>query len=253
MTKYAIFIDIDGTLFDGKTIHPENIRAINEASRAGHFVFINTGRGYSFIPDYILECADFYGVVAGIGAHIVIGGKTVKSVTVDKESLKQVVSVFADTDCAVRYQGEQHFYYQNNPDPKNGDGVIASKADIDRLYDEMKISKFTCYNKKPSAKQLKFLNENFSVVEYNSSAEMTSKGQNKAVGMLDAAKLVGVAPENCIAMGDSENDIDVLKVAGISVAMGNSPDEIKKIADFVSTDCQDGGVAHAIDKLVLKK
>ena len=93
MTKYAIFIDIDGTLFDGKTIHPENIRAINEASRAGHFVFINTGRGYSFIPDYILECADFYGVVAGIGAHIVIGGKTVKSVTVDKESLKQVVSV----------------------------------------------------------------------------------------------------------------------------------------------------------------
>ena len=54
-------------------------------------------------------------------------------------------------------------------------------------------------------------------------------------------------------MGDSENDRTMLETAGIGVAMDNSPDKIKKIADFVSTDCQDGGVAYAIDKLVLKK
>lgn len=253
MTKYAVFIDIDGTLYDKGYIHPENVRAINEATAAGHYIFINTGRGYSFIPKEVLGCACFYGVVAGIGAHIVMQGKTVKSVNVDKDSLKFVVSLFEDTDVAVRYQGEENFYYQNKPNPEEGEVLLSSEKDIDNIFDEMKISKFTCYNKKPSSETIEKLKNKFFVVEYDHCIEMTTKGQNKAVGMLDAAKILGVPVENCIAIGDSENDIDVLKAAGISVAMGNSADEIKKMCSFVTTDCKDGGVAYAIDKLVLKK
>ena len=65
------------------------------------------------------------------------------------------------------------------------------------------------------------------------------------------ASLVGVPIEHCIAMGDSANDIDMLKVAGISVAMGDAIDEVKKICTYVSCDCKDGGVGQAIEKFLL--
>ena len=54
-------------------------------------------------------------------------------------------------------------------------------------------------------------------------------------------------------MGDSVNDIDMLKNAGTAVAVGNASDKIKEIADFVSTPSREGGVAYALQELLLKK
>ena len=61
-----------------------------------------------------------------------------------------------------------------------------------------------------------------------------------------------IPPENCIAMGDSSNDTDMLLAAGISVAMGNAIPEIKEICTYVSCDAKDGGVAEALEKFILK-
>ena len=64
---------------------------------------------------------------------------------------------------------------------------------------------------------------------------------------------LGIKKENTIAMGDSVNDIDMLKNAGTAVAVGNASDKIKEIADFVSTPSREGGVAYALQELLLKK
>jgi hydroxymethylpyrimidine pyrophosphatase-like HAD family hydrolase len=54
-------------------------------------------------------------------------------------------------------------------------------------------------------------------------------------------------------MGDSDNDTLMLEAAGIAVVMGNGHPDVKKIADFISIDCADGGVGYAIEKLILEK
>lgn len=64
-------------------------------------------------------------------------------------------------------------------------------------------------------------------------------------------KRLSLKIENSIAMGDSKNDMDMLKHAGISVAMENSPDEVKKLCDYVSDTAANAGVAAALEALVL--
>ena len=56
-----------------------------------------------------------------------------------------------------------------------------------------------------------------------------------------------------MAFGDGGNDIEMLRHAGIGVAMGNANDEVKAAADIVTTSVDDDGVANSINKLVLQK
>ena len=53
-----------------------------------------------------------------------------------------------------------------------------------------------------------------------------------------------------MAIGDSENDRNMLEFAGIAVVMGNAPDAIKEIADFVTLTNNEAGVAYAVEKLI---
>ena len=56
-----------------------------------------------------------------------------------------------------------------------------------------------------------------------------------------------------MAFGDAENDIQMLKRAGVSVAMGNAMDEVKEIADIITDTNLNNGIGKIIDKMVLGK
>lgn len=58
----------------------------------------------------------------------------------------------------------------------------------------------------------------------------------------------GIQPEEVLAFGDSFNDLDMIKFAGLGVAMGNAPEEIKKRADYVSASNNHDGVAEVIER-----
>ena len=77
------------------------------------------------------------------------------------------------------------------------------------------------------------------------------KGINKATGMEKVLELTGVKKENTIAIGDSNNDFDMITYAGIGVAMANSQQSILDVADYVTASNFDCGVAKAIKKFLL--
>lgn len=70
-----------------------------------------------------------------------------------------------------------------------------------------------------------------------------------ALGVL--ARRFGIAPEEIMACGDSYNDLDMLEFAGLGIAMGNAPEDIKKKADYVTDTNNNDGVAKAIEKYLL--
>jgi hydroxymethylpyrimidine pyrophosphatase-like HAD family hydrolase len=82
--------------------------------------------------------------------------------------------------------------------------------------------------------------------------EMNMAGVNKATAIKRYMAHVGAPISDSIAFGDSGNDLEMMKFAGLSVAMGNAIPEIKKICDYTSCNAADGGVAEAIDKFVIK-
>ncbi|WP_017660504.1 Cof-type HAD-IIB family hydrolase [Baaleninema simplex] len=65
-----------------------------------------------------------------------------------------------------------------------------------------------------------------------------------------AEACLGLRPENVMAVGDNWNDLEMLKYAGIGVAMGDAPDEVKAIADWVAPTVEADGVAVAIEQFL---
>ncbi len=62
---------------------------------------------------------------------------------------------------------------------------------------------------------------------------------------------LAIKPEEIVAFGDNHNDIGMLRLAGLGVAMGNAHEEVKAVADYVTGSNTEEGVAAAIEELIL--
>lgn len=78
--------------------------------------------------------------------------------------------------------------------------------------------------------------------------EVTKKGISKGSGLRWIGEYLGIALDEMIAFGDSGNDLEMLAVAGIGVAMGNAEEEAKKTADFVTAANNENGIEKALKK-----
>lgn len=81
--------------------------------------------------------------------------------------------------------------------------------------------------------------------------EFTGKGVTKGSALAELSKHLGIAKDQVMAIGDSENDISMLSYAGIGVAVGNAGDRVKEAADYVTVGINGDGVAEAIHRFVL--
>lgn len=251
--KYLIFLDIDGTIMssEGK-IHNRTVSAIKEARRRGHMVFINTGRSLDIIPKFLIEAVEPDGIVAGLGANIIVGKKTLVSETISEELMLFAMHIADKYDNTLIIEGENHSASYHGLCYLGKDLEISEPSELYKRFPDIRVSKMT-YVKRLSDKACAELEKCFSVFNHPTYAEVGLPGYSKASGMEFLRKRYGVDISHVIAIGDSDNDREMLGAAGIAVVMGNALDEIKAIADFVTLDCCEGGVGYAIEKLILEK
>ena len=83
-----------------------------------------------------------------------------------------------------------------------------------------------------------------------SSLECSARGVSKGSGLERLCALLGIRPEACIAVGDADNDLPMLRTAGLGVAMGNAPEHVKTAAKRIVADLDHGGCAEAIRLLL---
>ena len=81
--------------------------------------------------------------------------------------------------------------------------------------------------------------------------EITSQGVSKGNALKVLADHLGIAYQKILAVGDQENDLSAFQVAGYAVAMGNAPQAVKQAADFVTRTNDEGGLAFALQRLLL--
>lgn len=81
--------------------------------------------------------------------------------------------------------------------------------------------------------------------------ELTAPGVNKSSGLRHACQLLGISAEEVIAFGDGDNDVDMLRFAGIGVAMGNALPVAKEAADRVTLHHDEGGIEFMLSELGL--
>lgn len=81
--------------------------------------------------------------------------------------------------------------------------------------------------------------------------EIMPQGVDKGGGIRRLGELYGIGTDEIMALGDSQNDLDMLKAAGFPVAMANAAEEVKAAAAYVTASNDDDGVAAAVEKFVL--
>ena len=77
--------------------------------------------------------------------------------------------------------------------------------------------------------------------------EMLPKGASKGDAMLELAKLLGISPEHTIGVGDNENDLTMVSMAGIGVAVANAIPEVRSAADYITVDNDHSAIKAVIE------
>ena len=252
--KYVIFIDIDGTWTSGGKTDPENIIAVEKARSEGHYVFFNTGRSKAWIDPTHLENTPHDGLISGLGSLIEAGGKTVFERPVPTGFVFACIERFAKSSGTLLICGDKKVF-SLNPLPyfkKYNVIEIKTAEDYKNTIGNEKIQKLEFFDVPVSDADRQFLKTTLNIYDFGDFKECCHKSCSKSGAMDIVLKFLKIDAKNSIAIGDSINDIDMLKKAGIAVAIGNAADPVKEIADFISTDCDSGGVAYAINKIIFE-
>ncbi|WP_284946161.1 Cof-type HAD-IIB family hydrolase [Acidisoma cladoniae] len=258
--------DIDGTLVrHDKTLHPETIKAAQELRDAGIVLCLVSSRPPRGMKMY-LEALGLKTPHAGFN-----GGETVGA---DEQILDQLVIPGDAARTAVAHMTaaglDVWVFAGDGWYVKGGDGpYVAHEAEVTRntftVVDDfepyldstnkiMSSSKEFDRVARVEAELQGLMGE---VASVNRSSpyyvDVTNVDANKGHAALALARIIGVSPEAMCCLGDMNVDVPMLKVAGLSVAMGNAADSVKAAAMVVTGTNDESGWADAIRTYVLPK
>lgn len=255
----AVFLDIDGTLmswasatelWSGK-MSDYNAAAIARAKANGHKILINTGRGYACLPRQLTADYPLDGYVTALGAAVEIGGETVYNNPIPKEKLETLLDYLFQNRKPCRFQGHRAAVSLDFTGRvlTGWQNIDSRDAFYTALGDDY-VSKITVdYDLK--GEYLDFLRSMLNVYVSHDGGEACNAGNNKASGMMIALNALQIPCERSVAMGDSVNDIEVLKAAGVAVVMGNAPESMRSAHRVVTDTCENNGVGKALETLGL--
>ena len=98
--------------------------------------------------------------------------------------------------------------------------------------------------------ELDAIGKKYLIYQHSDYAEFSAKNCTKATGMDLILKHCSIPVERSIAMGDSSNDIEMLKFAGICVAMGDGEKSVRDMCKIITAPAGEGGVADALERLL---
>lgn len=268
MKKRLLFLDLDGTLLnDAKEITDGNRQALERTLQRGHGVIIATGRPLKSA----LEQARRLGVdkpgcytIAYNGAVVYDWAKQDKvfSRALSKESVIRVferaneigehIQTYDSFDVLVEARGDDDAVRRYCKIVSMTYRVIKDIR-TDLMEDPVKCLVINYEKKDGLQKMQTWIRENVPQMDCFFSSdyllEVVPKGMNKGEAVKMLCKMLNVEIENAVACGDAANDLAMLQAAGIGVAMQNATDEVKAVADYITTrDNNHDGVAEAADK-----
>lgn len=267
-TKY-VFLDIDGTLVDKGGVIPDSAReAIAKARNNGHKIFVCSGRSRCEMHDYILEVG-IDGIVGSAGAYVELDGNMIYHRPMTEKMNQRLLDYFesrgmcifieTNDDLIVNDIGLQYVdnyikecELQNEPYDKAFFDLSVPLSDVKEPA-KLAINKLLYVTNEYDPEDIKAdLQDEFTVVDSaialpGNSGELSEPGMHKGRGIDIVVKYFDADIRDTIGIGDGENDMEMLRSAGIAIAMGNGKPMLKEIADYVTTDIDKDGIWNAFE------
>ena len=271
--KYKLFaFDMDGTVLNSqKKISPRTIEALNALAARGVFVAVSSGRNLAELTDYReeLKAAMRYGIlISGGMIYDFLSDAPIKVHAVDEPTILKLIDFGLETRAMIHLHTTRRSVAREEDIQNMAAFDMAIYQDMfNRLCDRCddcreyvrthpgEVIKINLYHRDKISRDKNFariskMNLSISFAEaFN--LEMSPANVTKGSGLAELCELLNLDLSEAVAIGDADNDKEILQTAGLGVAMGNASDEIKKIADFVTDDNDHDGVASAIEKFFL--
>ena len=228
LVKPKIFaVDIDGTITDNKggRVDLDALAALRYLVKLGHKVIYVTGR--SSIEAYVLSV--FGGttrIAVGENGGIITSGPNEHTLIGKKE---ECIRAFEFLKTKIPEAVEKPVF------PRITEVVLERNFDVNL------------------GKKI-FADNNFDVhlTDSQYAYHINSKGVDKANGFLEVMNMFSAKKEDVIAIGDSETDVPLFKLAGTSVALGNAPEDVRSNATLAVAGHAGDGVIEALEIIQLK-
>ena len=243
MKKRAFFLDIDATIYNGRAVSEEDREAIRRAREAGHKVFINTARLYGRFPKSVNEL-EFDGYVTALGTHIVYEGQMIRQVLMPRELVTEVLEYALERNIKLSIEEATRVIYVNQI-PQSAKYTLEKGESFWEKYPDAVVYKFYI-RELLSEEHKKYFGERGELQGSGHTYELAPSGCTKAGGIRFMEECLGIPHESTVAVGDSMIDADMIRYASVGVAMGNSEEALKEIADMVTKPISEAGVAYAI-------
>ena len=265
----AIVIDVDGTLLDSdKQISEKTVETIVDAQKRGKKIAIASGRSIAGIRKNAskIQLEKFGGFVIAYNGTTVVNCKTGECIynqMVPGEILEPVYkeAVKAEVSIAVYNDAEKELIAANgvtryiDADARACDVAVRETDDFVKVVN-FGFNKIMLSGEPDSMKNIeKHMREMFGdkVNVFRSDphfVELLPKYVDKGVAVEKLMRYLDINREKVICVGDSINDMPMLRYAGMGVAMGNAQDKVKQAADYVTLSHNEDGVANVINKFM---
>lgn len=261
--KYKMLaLDIDGTILNSKRQISEKTKdSIKRVCEKNIRVMLVSGRLHWSMKNIAKELDLNTDIISLNGAviHLANEDKIIKEDKIDQMDYERLIASLEEQDFELMAFDKDNIYSKESfirrefinklskrpvkildtllhlKNPIKVTIVGGDESKLSSVYDDLDKDKFT------------MIKTGYDFVE------IINKQTNKWNSILEVSKIYGIKEDEIIAIGDSENDIEMISESGLGIAMGNAYENVKLKSDYITKTCDEDGVSFAIDKFILSE
>lgn len=258
----AIAFDLDDTLLrDDRTISDETVSVLRRASEAGIFILPASGRTYCSMAGFVARIGCASRVICANGAVIAQpDGTTLHELTIPADIARQVARFAQVRGCYCQTYAGDCFYYNQQGDYARAYAESSSLRGVyvGDLEQHLSAPTTKLLMMAPPEQVVQMLAE--AQAQFGDSVALTCSKPyflevnpplaTKGHALSVCAEEMGFPLSQCMAFGDSLNDVSMLRAAGYGVCMGNGREDVKRMGFAVCGTNQEDGVARYIQQIL---
>ncbi len=263
MRYRALAVDLDGTLLHSDDrVTERSLRALRAAEAAGLRIIIATARWYQLAQRVARDIEAKDPVIACAGAHVrrLVDEHDLLDLRLPEAFAEELYAILDSRRCLawITLDDTVMFRMEGKPDPAS---LLREMVYVPRLSGAAHVAprialvqgtETTAHVVEQLGRRWK---ERVRFVESLSSRRksmltLTAAGADKGAALSVACADMGLSTEEVVAFGDAEADIEMFRVAGASVAMGQASNHVKSMATKVTATNDEDGVAVAVERLL---